>query len=190
MDREISEQDGRSRRASPRNWTWRRRVLVSVLGSAGLFAFVAACTYATSLRAFTVPSGSMLPTIAPGDRVGVEKDPRPRPVRGEIWVFQMPPSAALPGAVAIKRIMGLPGETIEVKAGRFLVDGRAIDEPYLAMPFTYSLSPRKLGLDEYFALGDNRDKSFDSHSWGPVARRYLIGRARGRLWPLRRLGGL
>jgi signal peptidase I len=169
---------------------WRKRLALGVLTCAAVLAFATVISYATTLRAFAVPTASMMPTIKPGDYVGVEKDPRAHPERGEIWVFAMPPAAGLRGAVGVKRVMGLPGETIAVVAGRLFINGRAIDEPYVKLPFTYSYPARTLGADEYFALGDNRDKSFDSHSWGPLARGYLIGRALGRYWPPRRIGGL
>jgi signal peptidase I len=144
-----------------------------------------AVAYATSLRFFIVPTGSMSPTIRPGDRVCVDTRRSRRPERGEVWVFTMPS-----GSTAIKRAVGLPGETVEVTGGRLLVDGRPLAEPYLAGPMNYTLPPVTLKGDEYFLLGDNRNTSFDSHLWGPLNRGSLLGRADYRCWPADRVGGL
>jgi signal peptidase I len=173
-----------------RTRSWRRRIVVALLAISGIFGFTTAVFYASSLRAFTVPTGSMVPTIVPGDRVGVEEHPLTSPRRGEIWVFNMPPGASASPAVGIKRIVGLPGEKIEVVSGLVLINDTPLGEPYLMMPFTYSMPARTLGADEYFVLGDNRNLSNDSHIWGPVSARHLIGRAKGRYWPPRRIGGL
>jgi signal peptidase I len=171
----------------------RRRIRV---WTAGVLGFVAAwlvwtgMSYAVSTRLYLVPSASMSPTIRPGDRVGVQINPSAGPKRGEIWVFQMPPSAGLAPSASIKRVIGLPGETIEVTAGRVLIDGKPIPEPYLPAPPSYTLAPLQLGRNEFFMLGDSRDGSHDSHVWGPLPADYLVGPASIRCWPLTRIGGL
>src|SRR6185437_13042477 len=95
-------------------------------------------SFATSLRAYSIPTGSMAPTIKPGDRVGVMTQPRNGPRRGEIWVFRMPPAAKLLGSEGAKRVIGLPGETVEIRNGRVLIDGAPLDEPYLTAAMTYA----------------------------------------------------
>jgi signal peptidase I len=169
----------------------RRAILVVVAGvtaSIALgWAFVAR---ATSLRVYVIPSVSMMPTLQPGDKVCADERPGLVPKRGELWLFTMPPSAAAVPSVAIKRVVGLPGDTIKVEAGKVWIDGEALDEPYLAAPIGYTLAPRTLGPGEYFMLGDSRNGSFDSHLWGPLPSQRLIGRAIYRVWPLRRAGGL
>jgi signal peptidase I len=171
--------------------TERRRAGVVCLGVflIGWLAWsLASFAYAVPTKLYVIPTGSMAPTIRPGDRVGVATA-RSRPKRGEIWVLRMPPASRLAPNQAIKRVIGLPGETVEVTGGRVLVDGRVLDEPYLAAPTSYSLPPLVLGPDEYFVLGDSRNSSFDSHEWGPLPADHLVGPVTVRYWPLGRLGG-
>ncbi len=151
---------------------------------------VVAVARARAMSAFLVPTSSMSPTINPGDRVLVQSEPGRLPERGEIWVFQMPPSAmAAPGCVAIKRVMGLPGETIEVREGKVWINDQAIEEAPGVVAPTYAFGPLELGADEYFMLGDNRNLSNDSHVWGPVRAGALMGRATGCYWPMSRVSG-
>ena len=144
-----------------------------------------AVTYAASLRLFIVPSGSMAPTVVAGDRIFVETERRSAPKRGEIWLFGVPGPAN-----HIKRVVGLPGDSIEVAGGRVLIDGRALDEPYLAGPMNYVVPPVRLKTGQYFMLGDNRNASNDSHLSGPVPEDRLIGRVEFRPWPPGRIGAL
>jgi signal peptidase I len=141
--------------------------------------------YATSLRLFLIPTTSMAPTLTKGDRIAVDTRGGGNPRRGELWVFTMPN-----GAAGVKRVIGLPGETIEVKGGQVLIDGKALAEPYLSTPPSYTLARVTLGPEQYFLLGDNRNASFDSHVWGPAPRKLFIGRVEFRPWPPSRIGGL
>jgi len=90
----------------------------------------------------------------------------------------------------IKRIIGLPGETVEVKNGQVIINGETISEKYIAEEPQYNWGPQTVPENSYLVLGDNRNNSFDSHSWGFVPRGNIIGRAIVRFWPLNRLGGL
>jgi signal peptidase I len=111
------------------------------------------------------------------------------PARGDIIVFEFPngdPNG--PEKDYIKRIIGLPGDTVECQPNQILVNGEAIEEPYGPNPWNYYCSPVTLGEDEYFVLGDNRPRSSDSHSWGPLERKYIIGKAWLLYYPLQDLG--
>lgn len=149
-------------------------------------------TFAKSVptRVYLIPSNSMSPTIKAGDRVGVQDRSHPLPARGEIWVFLQPSPGSKPSITLVKRVIGLPGESLEVASGKVIVDGRALDEPYLSGPISYTMPPIKLGPDEFFMMGDSRNSSQDSHVWGPVPRDHLIGPVTLRFWPLQKVGGL
>lgn len=168
---------------------WKRTsitLLLAFLG--GLFGFAA--NKARSYEVFTVPSGSMNPTIAVGDRVLVDKERSAPPARAEIWVFRMPPGSGAPGSVAIKRVIGLPGETVAIHDGKVWIGDEPLDEPYLTVSASYTFDPITLGNDQYFVMGDNRNVSLDSHIWGPVPAGEWIGRACIRCWPTSRVSGL
>jgi hypothetical protein len=87
----------------------------------------------------------------------------------------------------IKRIIGLPGETVDIRGGLVYVNGQSLQEPYISAPPGYA-GTWILNADEYFVLGDNRNSSSDSHSWGPLQEHYLIGRAVLVYWPPQQWG--
>lgn len=89
----------------------------------------------------------------------------------------------------IKRVIALPGETVELKNSIIYINGDKLDEPYLAAgTLTLPDMTKTLGADEYFLLGDNRTNSSDSRIWGPAPRRYLVARAAFILWPISEFG--
>jgi signal peptidase I len=142
-------------------------------------------------RAFTVDGPSMLPTLHSGERLLVDKVTyrfRP-PQRGDVIVFRFPGD---PRQYFIKRVIGLPGETIHIKDGVVLVNGRVLQEEYTASPILGQYGPYLVPSNHYFVLGDNRNNSEDSRSErvGFVDRRLVVGRALWRYWPLTRLGAL
>ena len=96
------------------------------------------------------------------------------PERGDIVIFYDPRFSDMH---LVKRVVGLPGETVEVRGGRVLINGQAIDEPYLKRAINYRFASRRLGTEEVFLLGDNRDNSYDSHLFGPVPVEAIVGRA-------------
>lgn len=141
-----------------------------------------------------IPSDSMVPTLRVGDRLVVEKVSyrlHP-PQRGDIVVFE--PPAVLqrlgyqPSQAFIKRVIGLPGQRVTVTAGQVLVDGEPLSEPYIAAPPAYILPPVTVPPEQLFVMGDNRNNSNDSHVWGFLPQRNIIGRAWIRFWPLGRFG--
>jgi signal peptidase I len=161
---------------------------LSLILALGIRQFVAEARY--------IPSESMVPTLEVNDRLIVEKisyyfnDPD----RGDIIVFwptdtlrQQNPSLK---DAFIKRVVGLPGETVEVHDGWVYVDGVPLEENYIAAPPDYEWGPETVPPDSYLVLGDNRNNSYDSHFWGYVPRDNIIGRAVVRFWPPDRLGPL
>ncbi|MGB3202858.1 MAG: signal peptidase I [Nodosilinea sp.] len=156
---------------------------LSVLLAFGLRTFVAEARY--------IPSESMLPTLEVNDRLIIDKvsygfgDPQ----RGDIVVFR-PPDALGQKDAFIKRLVALPGDVVEVKDGQLYINGEAKPEPYIAAKPDYQYGPVTVPPDSYLVLGDNRNKSFDSHYWGFLPKDHLIGRAVFRFWPPDRLGDL
>ena len=129
---------------------------------------------------FQVRGSSMEPSMHNEQYVVVSKlayrlgDPQ----RGDIVVFVSPNGSD----DYIKRVVGLPGERVEVRAGSIWIDGYRLDEPYIADRIPYN-GEWRLGEDEYFVLGDNRANSSDSHAWGPLSRERLVGKAWFIYWP-------
>jgi signal peptidase I len=144
------------------------------------------------LQAFYIPSRSMEPTLRIGDRVLVNKlSYKAHDVnRGDIVVFERPKDEP-PDAIKdlIKRVIGLPGETISTQNGQVFIDGRPLSEPYLpAGTVTDNLPPTKVPDGEIFVMGDNRGDSRDSRFFGPIDQGLIVGRAFVRIWPLSHLG--
>lgn len=107
------------------------------------------------------------------------------PKRGDIVVFRYPRD---PSRDFIKRVVALPGETVEVKAGQVYVNNQRLEEPYIEQNPTYSKGPDVVAADHYFVLGDNRNNSSDSHVWGPVPLHHVIGKAWLTYWPIQDWG--
>ncbi|MDJ0714488.1 MAG: signal peptidase I [Prochloraceae cyanobacterium] len=141
-----------------------------------------------------IPSGSMEPTLEVNDRLIVEKLSYHfrEPQRGDIVVFS--PTEKLRAENFeedfIKRVIGLPGEKIEVKGGKVYVNSKPLQEKYILEPPEEPFGPVVVPEDRYLVLGDNRNGSYDSRQWGYVPRKNLIGRAVVRFWPVNRLGSL
>lgn len=173
---------------------WTRRRILGILAFGGLCAWwgYSAVSYAVTIRprAYSIPTGSMAPTLRSGDRVAVEANTLQPPRRGEVWVFHPSEAVFPPGTELVKRVIGLPGETISVADGKVLIDGKPLPEPYLAGPTPYAMTPVTLGPGDYFLLGDARGASNDSHLWGPVGLDRFVGRVKLRYWPPQRIGGL
>jgi signal peptidase I len=158
-------------------------------------ALVVAIVVKTFLvQAFYIPSGSMEPTLKPGDRVLVNKlsydlhGVR----RGDIVVFKSPPSelASDPSVKdLIKRVIGLPGDTIQGINGEVYINGKLLKEPYLPPgTVTTDLPLQTVPPGQYFMMGDNRGDSKDSRFIGTIPAHLIVGRAFVRVWPLSGLG--
>ncbi|MGQ9865640.1 MAG: signal peptidase I [Pseudanabaenaceae cyanobacterium] len=146
-----------------------------------------------------IPSSSMEPTLQIGDRIAVEKvSYRWRePQRGDVVVFY-PPGETDRQRAYIKRVVGLPGDRLQIQNGQVYANGEPLPEPYIAEPLDYALVEPDGGAaatltvppGAYWVMGDNRNNSNDSHVWGYLPRRNLIGRAFFRFYPLHRFGPL
>jgi signal peptidase I len=146
------------------------------------------------VQAFYIPSASMEPSLEIGDRVLVNKLAYRfgEPERGDIVVFERPPNSST-GVVddLIKRVIGLPGETIEAHDDQVFVDGAPLDEPWLPEgTVTPEFPPYEVGEGEVFVLGDNRPNSEASNRFGPIDDDLIVGRAFVRIWPVSRISGL
>ncbi|MEL6938517.1 MAG: signal peptidase I [Cyanobacteria bacterium J06598_1] len=177
-------------RKQPNLWIEALQTLgLSMVMALGIRQFVA--------EARVVPTGSMQPTIEINDRLFVEKlsylfqDPQ----RGDIIVFQAP-QEALDAANSktkdayLKRIVGMPGETVEVRDGKVYVNDKALRENYIKAPPLYTWGPNVVPEGHYLVLGDNRNGSSDGHVWGFLSEDTIIGKASVRFWPPNRMGNL
>ncbi len=164
-----------------------------------LKVFVLALAIAIVLKLFivdsrVVPTSSMYPTIEEQDRIVLNKlaylgDSTPQ--RGDIVVFNPPEELNSPYDL-VKRVIGLPGETLEVKDGAVYIDGQALVEDYIFEAPNYTYGPVTIPEDCYFMMGDNRNHSLDSHYWQDpfVHEDEIKGKVVFRYWPLSSLGVL
>ena len=95
-----------------------------------------------------------------------------------------------PNAALIKRVVGRPGDQLEVKEGQLIRNGSTIQEPWIADRMDYAMAPVEVPQGELWVMGDNRNASLDSHLWGPLPERNVIGTAIWRYWPLQQFGPL
>ncbi len=105
------------------------------------------------------------------------------PERGDVIILHPPPPYSSKTTPFIKRIIALPGDTIEVKNGAVYLNGSKLDEPYIKEPPAYKLQQKKIPENEYFVLGDNRNNASDSHNGWTVPRQNIIGKAWLSIWP-------
>ena len=162
---------------------WVGVIAVAVLVAVLLRAFV--------VQTFFIPSASMEPTLMIGDRIIVSKlsyhlhDVH----RGNIIVFKRPPAencGGEPVADLVKRVIGLPGETISSRGNQVLINGKPIAQPWLPKGTVLgpAITPTKIGANAYFVMGDNRTNSCDSRMWGTVQGKLIVGHVVLRIWPL------
>jgi signal peptidase I len=174
---------------------------VVIAGGALLVAFVIKTFL---LQAFYIPSLSMFPTLKVNDRVLVNKlsydlhDIH----RGDVVVFKSPPNDGSATKDLIKRVIGLPGDTVEARDGNIVINGQVLNEPYLprgmetrgpmcqtdTLPGCQGNDKIVVPKDRYFVMGDNRGNSRDSRFIGAIPGSLIIGRAFVRVWPVTAIG--
>lgn len=151
--------------------------------------------YLFFMQPHQVNGQSMVPNFQSGDYLLTDKVTYKmrNPERGEVVVFHAPPAAHCPqgtGCDFIKRIIALPGETVEIRDEHYYINSQLLQEDYI--PVKYETEPGQfmqnqrrvtLGSDEYFVSGDNRPYSSDSRAWGPIPKDKIVGRAFFRYWP-------
>lgn len=159
--------------------------MLAVLLAVGFRAYVA--------QVFYVPSGSMLPTLQIGDRLVVDKLPGLAHSihRGDIIVFKRAPGDTdTQTPVLVKRVIGLPGQTISSTGDTVFIDGKPIEEPWLAQmnstplcaQAAFDIPKTHIRKDQYFVMGDCRGNSSDSRAWGTVPATNIIGRVFLVIW--------
>lgn len=104
------------------------------------------------------------------------------PKRGDVIVFEYPKDLSRD---FIKRVIGLPGDTVEVRGGKIYINGQVMPEPFGPNPGSSTNGPITVGADEVFVMGDNRNNSSDSRTWGSLPLKYVIGKALLSYWPPR-----
>ena len=195
--------------------------LVLIVAAALFFALT---IQAFAVKPYRIPSGSMEPTLKPGQRIIVNRfshrlgaDPK----LGDVTVFYPPhgadtsdcgragegpfydggaptrrscsqPTRTRSQQTFVKRVVGMPGDTIAVVDGHVIRNGRRTSEPFASScsDANCNLNPITIGAGEYFLMGDNRGNSDDSRFWGPVPRDWIVGKAVASYWPPKAAGSL
>jgi signal peptidase I len=181
------------------------RWIVELVGVVVVAIIVAVLLRTFVLATYSIPSGSMEPTLQIGDRIVVNKlsyhlhgvD------RTNIVVFSTPPNedcAGPPVADLVKRVIGLPGETISLRDGNVYINGRFLPQPFLPPNIRHDTYPGpggnayslnhayRIPAGDVYVMGDNRPDSCDSRYWGPIPESSIVGKVDLRIWPLSRIG--
>jgi signal peptidase I len=165
---------------------WLRDLILAVLLSFIVIVFL--------YRPVQVEGTSMMPHLTNHQRIFInEFIYHFEPIRrGDIVVFQHPDDPEDPPKSYIKRVVGLPGEWVELRDGRVYINGQPLRETYIPPAYLdhQDYLPFHVEPDHYFVLGDHRESSSDSRSWGTVDRKYIYGKAAFVYWPLSQIGAL
>jgi signal peptidase I len=154
-----------------------RDIIITIIAALAIFLILQ-----VTIGSFKVYGTSMLPSIQHGEYIMVNKATYffHEPYRGDIIVFHSPRS---PGSDLIKRIIGLPGDTVEVKNDKVFVNGTPVVEPYILEQPKYQYPLQEVPENYYFVLGDNRNNSADSHTGWFLPQENIIGKAWVSYWP-------
>jgi len=163
---------------------------MKILREVGITILIAIAVFVLlrlTVQSYTVVMSSMEPNFQEGECIMVNKVcyRSAGPQRGEVIIFDPPFNSQYP---FIKRVIGLPGETVEIKDEKVFIDGIPLEEEYIMAPPNYTMPAQEIPESEYFVLGDNRNNSNDSHSSWTVPRDNIIGRAWFTYWPPSKLG--
>jgi signal peptidase I len=167
------------------------RVAFEWVGLVVLALIIALLIKTFLFQAFFIPSESMVPTLKVHDRVLVNKlSYKLHPVhRDDIVVFKAPPNSDPGIDDLVKRVIGLPGETVGAHGGHVYINGKRLSEPYLPKDSsTTDFAPVKIPADSYWVMGDNRGNSKDSRVFGVITKGKIVGRVFVRIWPFTRFG--
>jgi signal peptidase I len=141
-----------------------------------------------TIQTYKIEQTCMLPNIEPGQWLVINKMAyhfHP-PERGDIIILRPPQN---PGGIPyIKRVIGLPGETLEIRSGSTYINGILLEEPYTKEPARRPFNPQIITPEHYFVMGDNRNGATDSRVWGLVPRENIIGKAWICYWPTSKWG--
>ncbi len=133
-----------------------------------------------AVHIYAIPTASMAPTLEAGDQIVVTPYFRRSPERGDVIVFE---SLSASDELMVKRVIAVPGDLIDSRLGRVRIGGYTLPEPYLLRQVSSgAVTAQIIPADSYFVMGDNREDSSDSRSWGVVPRSRIVGRARVVLW--------
>ena len=187
--------------ASPVNRARSKWAVLTVSILSVIAPIILAISTALFIRTFIAearwnPSESMVPTLQKYDKLIVDKVSYhfDEPQRGDIIIFSPTETIKKDNPnlkdAFLKRIIGLPGEKVEVKEGKVFINDRPLQENYIEAPPQYQYGPFTVPPNSYFVLGDNRNNSYDSHFWGFVPRENIIGRASEIFFPIERAGSL
>ena len=163
--------------------SWIRDLSISLLIAGVVIVFL--------YQPVKVEGTSMMPRLVDQERIFINKFVyQLEPVnRGDVVVFRYPFDQA---KSYIKRVIGLPGETVRLVSGEVFINGQKLREPYIVEEYRdrQSHAPIVIPPDQYYVLGDHRNSSNDSRVWGPVPKQYVYGKAVFVYWPVDRLGFL
>ena len=163
--------------------SWARDLLVSV--------FLAILVILFLYQPVKVEGTSMMPALVDQERIFINKFVYRFGMgeisRGDLVVFWFPMD---PTKSYIKRVIGVPGDIVEVDNGTVIVNNHRLEETYVLNEYRdrHSMAPFKVQPDEYFVMGDHRSSSNDSRNWGPVPRKYIYGKAVFIYWPIEKMG--
>jgi signal peptidase I len=161
--------------------SWTRDLVIALALMLVIFVFL--------YKPVKVEGTSMVPLLSDQERIFINLLAyRFEPIeRGDVVVFWYPLDRS---KSFIKRVVGLPGEIVEIQQGRLYVNGHAVSEPYVPASFLdgSSFGPVRIPADQYFVMGDHRDSSNDSRVFGPVPRRFIYGKAVFAYWPVDHFG--